>query len=102
MLKTFGRIILILLVAAVVAGGIYTLVQSGSSTNSFNPEPQFDRPTQNGSAPPADFNERDARGGSIFRLVGVFGTMLEIGAITLAVLFIQSKLSVRKPMFKNA
>ena len=94
MFRIIGRIILILAVAAIIAGGIYALVQNSSSGTSSDvrPEPQFaNQGTTNGSQP-QEFREGDRfeGGASIGRgLAGVIGSILKISLITLIVLVVR-------------
>jgi hypothetical protein len=99
MFKTIGRIMIILLVAAIVAGGLYALVQNGSaSSTAFTPDRQFaNRNTTGTSAPPEQFREHESEGGfSLGRgLGGILVTALQIGVIT--VLVLQAQRVLAKP-----
>ena len=117
MLKLIGKILVILLVVALFTAGIYALVQNTSvgAAGGFG-ERGFEGgrlrpPNQNGapavagqqfqgSRPPEGFGERDGGGEggfSFFRgMAGVLGHSLEIGLITLLVLFIRRLRSERK------
>lgn len=104
MFKMIGRILIILLVAAIVAGGIYLLVQNGSSNNTaFAPDRQFQGRTFGGTsngnfASPDGFRGRDHEGQfSIGRGIGgLFGTTLKISVIVLLVLLVQNGLASLK------
>ena len=97
MIKTIGRILVILLVTALVAGGLYALVQ-GSSANSASASVgrQFDNRTLT-AANPGRQGEREhgfGGGASVGRgLGGLLVTLLQIGAITFIVLQVQKLLS---------
>lgn len=99
MFRTIGRITMILLVTAIVAGGIYVLVQnSGLNNSGSNPERQIGTQNTDGGTRPEQFRENDRnRGASLGRgLGGVLGHIIEIGAITGIVLLVQKTLSQRK------
>ena len=97
MFKIIGRIIVILLVAALVAGGLYALVQNGSTNGTaFASGRQFQSRNTNGTFVSRDqFGERGGEGGfSLGRgLGGTLVTLLEIGAITLIVIQVQKVLA---------
>jgi hypothetical protein len=102
MFKIISRILVILLVAAIVSGGLYALVQSGSagSTETFPPDRQFegrtfDRNPDGTITPPDRFREHESE--SEFSighgLAGMLGTLLKIGVVTLLVLLVQKMLA---------
>ncbi len=97
MFKIIGRILVILLVAAIVAGGLYALIQNGITNSiAFAPGRQFQSGDTHGTSVSRDqFSERD--GGGRFSLGrgmgGVWLTLLEIGAITLIVIQVQKVLA---------
>jgi hypothetical protein len=97
MFKIIGRILVILLVAALVAGGLYAFVQNGSTSNTaFTPDRQFaSRNTTGTSAPPDRFRERESEGEfSLGRgLGGMLVTLLKIGVIAVIVLLAQKALA---------
>lgn len=104
MFKIIGRILIILLVTAIVAGGIYLLVQNGSSNSTaFTPNNQFggrtfDRNPSGNLAPPAGFRERghDGEFSIGHGIGGLFGTLLKIGVIVALVLLVQNGLASLK------
>jgi len=95
MLKILGRILMILLVTVIMAGGLYALLQNSSLTPlASGPNDQIQ--TSGGNFPPASqFHERD--GNSRFSLGrglgGILVTLLEIGAITMLIQLAQQTLS---------
>jgi hypothetical protein len=98
MLKISARILIILFVTALLAGGMYALVQfSGATAAAAGPDPRLDGEQR--LPPPEGFRERDGeRGGegdfSLGRgLAGVLGTLLKIGVVTLLVLGAQKLLN---------
>lgn len=97
MFKIIGRILVILLVTALVAGGLYALVQSGSSTSTaFASARQFQSSGANGTLVPREqFGERGGEGRfSLGRgLAGTLVTLLEIGVIALIVIQVQKVLA---------
>jgi hypothetical protein len=101
MFKTIGRILIILLVTALVAGGLYALVQSsGANSSATAPEPRFsNQPTGQRQSPPEGFRERggDHGGESEFSLgrglAGMLGTFLKMSVVTLLVLLVQKMLT---------
>jgi hypothetical protein len=97
MFKTIGRISVILLVAALVAVGVYALVQTGNTNStSFTPDRQFESHNTNGTSIPRDqFGERGGEGGfSLGRgLGGALATLLKIGAIAFIVIQVQKALA---------
>ena len=97
MFKIIGRILVILLAAALVAGGLYDLVQNGStSSTAFAPDRQFVSRNTNGTlTPPTQFRDRESEGGfSLGRgLGGMLVTALQIGVITAIVFQIQKELA---------
>jgi hypothetical protein len=104
MFKTTGQILIILLVAALVAGGLYALVQSsGVNSSAVTPDLRFENQlTGQRQPPPEGFRERggDHDGEGEFSLgrglAGVLGTLLKIGVVTLLVLLVQ-KMLARSP-----
>lgn len=99
MFQTIGRIVMILLVAAIIAGGLYALVQnSGMNNSGFNPDRQIGTQNTVGGTQPQQFRENDRnRSASLGRgLGGVLGHMIEIGVITGIVLLVQKTLAQRK------
>jgi hypothetical protein len=92
MLKTIGKIIVILLVTAILAGGMYFLVQNSATLS----RPEGERPALDSTtARPERFREHDGghNEASLGRgLVGVAGTLLKFSAITAVVLFIKNML----------
>ena len=100
MFKTIARIIVILLVAVIVAGGLYALVQN-SSTNrvAFATGRQFQGSGTNGTFVPREqFGDRGGEGRfSLGRgLAGTFATFLEISVIAFIVIQVQ-KLLAKSP-----
>lgn len=97
MFKTIGKIIVILLVAALVAGGVYALVQAGSANDTtVSPRDQFKSRETNGTfVPPDGFREHDSEGEfSLGRgLGGLLVTLLKVGVITLIITQLQRVLS---------
>ena len=97
MFKIIGRILVILLVAALVAGGLYALVQNGSTNNTaFASTRQFQSGGTNGTFVPREqFGERGGEGRfSLGRgLVGTLVTLLEIGVIAFIVIQVQKVLA---------
>jgi hypothetical protein len=97
MFKIIGRILVILLVAVIVAGGLYALVQNGSaSSTTLAPDRQFTSRNTNGvSAPPDGSREHESEGEfSLGRgLGGVLGTLLKMGIVTLLVFLVQKMLA---------
>lgn len=101
MFKIIGRILTILLVAAIVAGGIYLLVQNGSSNTLASALEQqfesrsFDRNPNGNFAPPNGFRERghDGEFSIGHGIGGVIGTVLKMGVIVLLVLLVQKRLA---------
>lgn len=99
MFQTIGRITMILLVAAIVAGGIYAIVQkSGINNSGSSPDNQIGAQNSAGGSQPEQFREHDGnREASLGRgLGGMLGHMIEIGIITGIVLLIQKALAQRK------
>jgi len=98
MLKTIARILVILLVAALVAGGLYALVQNTGASNpgfaarnrSFAPQTGA-----NGAQQAGGFRERDREGGaSLGRgLGGILISLLQIGVIAFIVVQVRNVLS---------
>jgi hypothetical protein len=101
MFKVIGRILTILLVAVIVAGGLYFLVQNGSSNSTaFAPDRQFQVRTINRTlggtfAPPDGFREHDSEGNFSFGrgMFEMVGTLLKIGVVALVVIAVQNGLS---------
>jgi hypothetical protein len=93
MTQILGRILLILAIAAIIAGGIYMFVQnSGSSTSNFRSESQFANPGATTGSQLQQFREHDRfeGGASIGRgFAGVIGNLLEISVITLLVIILR-------------
>lgn len=101
MFKIIFRILVILLVAALVSGGLYALVQySGASNIAERPERQFEN--QNSGQAGSQPNQFREHGGehnafSLGRgLFGVLGSLLKMGVIVFIVLQVQ-KLLAKKP-----
>jgi hypothetical protein len=97
MFKIIGRIIVILLVAALVAGGLYALVQNGSTNSTaVAPSRQFQSSGTNGTfAPREQFGDRGGEDRfSLGRGVGgTLVTFLEISLITFIVIQVQKVLA---------
>jgi hypothetical protein len=100
MFKTIGRILIILLVTALVAGGLYALVQSsGVNSSAVTPDLRFEnQPTQR--QPPLEgFRERggDQGGEGEFSLGrglgGTLVTLLKICAVAFIVILVQKVLA---------
>lgn len=101
MIQTIGKILVILLVTALIAGGLYALVQ-GTGANAAAGGAQFERQNPSGSAGRLEgFREHDGGGeASMSRgMGGLLVTLLQIGAITFVVLQIQKALT--KPTGRN-
>jgi len=102
MIRTAGKILVILLVTALVAAGIYALVQAGSA-NSAAQGRQFDGRNTGGLARPEGFRDGDRgrEGGATAGrgLGGLLVTLLQIGAITFIVVQVQKLLT--KPSQRN-
>ncbi len=98
-MKTILRIIVILLVAALVAGGFALAVgNTSSATTGFNAEggqPPAMTTGANGqstqqmpSRPEGGFGDREG-GASLGGLLGIFGTLAKLAGITVIVLLIE-------------
>ena len=97
MFKTIARIIVILLIATIVAGGLYALVQHGSTNcTAVAPSRQFQSSGTNGTFVPREqFGDRGGEGRfSLGRgLVGTLVTFLEISVIAFFVIQVQKILA---------
>jgi hypothetical protein len=101
MLKTIARILIILLVAALVAGGLYALIQNtGANTPGFTERSRSFAPQTgaSGSQQPGGFREHDREGGaSLGRgLGGILISLLQIGVIVFIVVQARNVLSVSR------
>ena len=99
-LTTTVKIIAILLVGSLIAGGLYLGLNAGASTNTGS---NF----QNGQQPPADFagvqrpagfdgGERGGAGASMEGVLGIFGTLAQLGAITALVILLDKGVGLLK------
>lgn len=97
MLKTLGRILMIILVTGVLAGGIYLLVERTSlNSSAFSPEARFEgQATGARPAPPEGFDREHGEGEfSLTRGLGeVVVTLVKFGVVTMLVLALQKLLS---------
>lgn len=98
-MKTILRIIIILLVASIVAGGFSLAVNHGATTSNSNGQP-FSINNNNGQSfqPMVRPEAGDHDGGGI---AGAFGTLAKITGITILVLAIQKAFRLfgdRKPI----
>ncbi|MCX6066590.1 MAG: hypothetical protein NT121_12675 [Chloroflexi bacterium] len=98
MFKIIFRIIVILLVAALVSGGLYALVQSSGTNNlAERPEHQFENQNagRTGSQPDQFREHGEERNAFSFGrgLIGVLGSLLKVGVIVFIVLQVQKMLS---------
>jgi hypothetical protein len=96
-MKTISRIIMIVLVAAVVAGAFSLAVNNGSIASGSNASEQPPVVTSNGQStnrPIARFEGGDRDEGSITRgFAGVVGTLAKLAGITIIVLLLQKGFS---------
>lgn len=93
-MKTILKIIIIMLVAGVVAGGLSLAVNNSAITSASNDAGQPPALTGSDSQTTTQPMERpeggDRESGSIVQgLPGVFGTLLKLTAISIVVLFLQ-------------
>jgi len=96
MIQTIGKILVILLVIALIAGGIFGLVQDSSQNSAASAEQSFSRQNTNGSrARPEGFGGHDRQNSASLgrRMGGLLVTLLQIGAITFIVLQVQKVLA---------
>jgi hypothetical protein len=95
MIRTIGKILVILLVTALVAGVLYAVVQSGNVSGAAD-RPRLEGSTGNNlPTRPEGFREHDGETeASLGRgLGGLLVSLLQIGAITFIVLQIQKALA---------
>jgi hypothetical protein len=92
LLKTTGKILVILLMAVIVATGIYFTVQNASSSATTSVDNQNFNNTQ-------QFRSEGGDSGPAEGFIGIFGTLLKISTIVALVFFAQNLIAnaKRKP-----
>jgi hypothetical protein len=100
-MKTIGRIVIILLAAAIVSGAAWGIVNaSGALDNAaaFDDREEF-RPDGTRQIPPEGFDrdfDREDEGFSVFSLIGILGKGIVIAVIMAVILIPQKFLANRK------
>ena len=107
-MKTILRIIVILLVAGIVAGGLSLAVNNSSiasDTNFEGGQPPVMTSADGQTIQPMERPEHDEGGASTAGLSGVLLTLAKVAGITVIVTFIQSmfkKVNHRKPVLAQS
>lgn len=93
-MKTILKIITILIVASLVAGGFWLAFGSSTSTTSGQPSTTMTNPNGQTNFQPRDRPDGGERGGS-GDLGGILLTLIEISSITAVVLLVEKLFSMK-------